>query len=90
MGVQLSRATKSRTKAARGSKGKRIWTRQLVHCISRENLEQLIKDTEKGTKFKGELRRKALNELARRDKQVRLLNKTKPKRNKPTGESKNG
>ena len=75
-GPQKGRAQKSR---ARGN-GKRIVTRELIKCISTENLEQIVADIPKGTSFKGELRRKCLNEIARREKAQRNLIKSHSKR----------
>ena len=68
-GPQLRRAQKSRNR----NNGKRIVTRELVKAISTANLEALVAETPKGTSFKGELRRKCLNELARREKAQRNL-----------------
>ena len=76
MAPQLKRAVKSR---ARGT-GKRIVERQLIKCISTENLEKLFAETEKGTKFKGELRRKVKIELDRRAKAAKDLLSGKTKR----------
>lgn len=69
MPPQLKRAQKSR---ARGT-GKRIVERQLIHCITTENLEKILEDNPKGKGFVGEMRRKVIIEL---DKRTKLRNKT--------------
>lgn len=83
-GPQLRRTQKSRAR-----NGRRIEVRELIKSIPTSNLESLIAETEKGTSFKGEMRRKCLNEVARREKLARALivehskagQKTKPKTN---------
>ena len=67
-GPQLSRTQKSRTKS-----GKQIVKRELIKQIPTSNLETIIAETPKGTSFKGELRRKCLIELDRRNKSLRNL-----------------
>lgn len=68
-GPQLRKAQKTR---ARGN-GKRIVTRELIKSIPTSNLETIVAETPKGTSFKGEMRRKCLIELARREKSERSL-----------------
>ena len=67
-GPQKFRAQKSRTR-----NGKRIVKRELIKCISTSNLEAIVADIPKGTSFKGEVRRKCINELAKRYKAARNL-----------------
>jgi len=67
-GPQKSRAQKSRTKA-----GKQIIKRELIKQIPTSNLEAIIAETPKGTSFKGTLRQKCLNEIAKREKALRNL-----------------
>jgi len=68
MAIQTGRAQKSRTRA-----GKQIVKRELIKQIPTSNLEAIVAETPKGTSFKGELRRKCLNEIARREKAIRNL-----------------
>jgi len=75
MAPQLKRAQKSR---ARGT-GKRIVERELIHCMTTENLEQILEDTPKGTGFKGEMRRKVIIELDKRAKAQRTLKQSHSK-----------
>tara|TARA_R110001606_G_C15256562_1_gene638019 strand:- start:718 stop:987 length:270 start_codon:yes stop_codon:yes gene_type:complete len=67
-GPQKARSQKSRLKG-----GKQIVKRELIKQIPTSNLETLIAETPKGTSFKGELRRKCLIELDRRNKSIKNL-----------------
>ena len=71
MAPQTKRATKSRAR----NNGARIVERQLIHCITTENLEKMLEETPKGTAFKGEMRRKVQIELDKRTKLKNKLNK---------------
>ena len=83
-GPQLKRTQKSRAR-----NGKRIEVRELIKSIPTTNVKEIVAETEKGTSFKGEMRRKCLNEIARREKLERALivehskagQKTKPQTN---------
>lgn len=75
MAPQTKRATKSRAR----NNGARIVERELIHCITTENLNKMIEETPKGTPFKGEMRRKVLIELDKRAKASRSLTQTHSK-----------
>jgi len=73
-GPQKGRVQKSRTRT-----GKRVEVRELIKELSDRNLAELVEATPKGTAFKGEMRRKCLIEIARREKNARtfLVSKSK-------------
>lgn len=73
-GAQKARTVKSRTRT-----GKRVEVRELIKELSDRNLSELVEANPKGTSFKGEMRRKCLIEIARREKNARALLVSKSK-----------